>query len=361
MIIKSMSRKHPTFAQLIDYIEGESKLQSREYSIYHNTYTRKTDQLTSEFEENARHLKQRKNGVYLYHEVVSITRTQHIAENEQKSILKCIVESYIQARGKNNLAYAVLHEDTDNLHFHIVMSSNEAGNHHRKRLSKEQFSDIQNRLEAWVLKEYPNLEQKAVFHKNQTREERAEREAKRDQKAQLSNKGEELKRRGGKTSIRDEVQECLTDIFQTVTNPREFTDRMEQAGFTLYTRGQTHGVTDRDGNKYRLARLGLAEAWESLNKRMMEALEEERKATMRHTKTEPANARHQEAKTAPSQEPPEPAQKEAKQEHEPRPHAEQDPITTEAEKRLVEMRAYRSKQATKTQSVAEHHSKNQGS
>ena len=229
MIIKSMSRKHPTFAQLIDYIEGETKLQSREYSIYHNTYSRKTDQLKKEFEENARHLKQRKNGVYLYHEVVSITRSQHIAENEQKSILKCIVESYIQARGKNNLSYAVLHEDTENLHFHIVMSSNEAGSNTRKRLSKEQFADIQTQLEAWVLREYPALEQKAVFHKNQTQEERAEREAKRDQKSQLSNKGEELKRRGGKASIRDDVQERLTDIFQTATNPQEFTERMEKA------------------------------------------------------------------------------------------------------------------------------------
>lgn len=35
MIIKSMSRKHPSFAQLIDYIEGEAKLKSRAFSIHH--------------------------------------------------------------------------------------------------------------------------------------------------------------------------------------------------------------------------------------------------------------------------------------------------------------------------------------
>lgn len=343
MIIKSMSRKHPSFAQLIDYIERESKLKSRNYSIHHNTYSRNSEALKREFEENSKYLQARKNGVYLYHEVVSITRSQHLAKDEQKDILKRITESYIQARGKNNLAYAVLHEDTDNFHFHIVLSSNEVGTSTRKRLSKEQFSEIQTQLEAWVLREYPQLEQQAVFHKNQTEAERADREAK---KSHLSNNGEQLKRRGGRTSIRDDVQERLADIFSNARDPRHFADLMQEAGFTLYTRGQSHGVTDRDGNKYRLNRLGLAEAWQTLDARMSHVMKEaqEKVSQMqgKDTQQEPKN-RHGHEATATPQQATDPASL----------HTEYDPITAEAEKRLAEIKAHRAKQAT-TEQQARH-------
>lgn len=280
MIIKSMSRKHASFAQLIDYIEGEAKLRSRKYSVFHNTYSRTTDRLKAEFMENSEHLRYRKNGVFLYHEVVSITRTQQIDEDQQKTALKQIVEEYLSHRGKHNLAYAVLHEDTEHLHFHIVMSANEAGERDRMRLSKQKFAEIQTNLEAWVLEKHPELEQKAVFYKNQTAEERekkAEAKAKgkheTSQKTHLSNKGEELKRRGGKTSIRDDMQEKLADIFTTATDPRHFADLLEKAGFKLYQRGQQYGVTDSQGKKYRLNKLGLSEAWGKFEAKMMEKLQ----------------------------------------------------------------------------------------
>lgn len=332
MIIKSMSRKHPSFAQLIDYIERESKLKSRDFSIHHNLYSRDRDRLKEEFAENARHLRFRKNGVYLYHEVLSITRSRHIEEAEQKAILNTIVQEYLKARAKNNLAYAVLHEDTDNLHFHIVLSANEVGDSNRKRLSKAQFADIQTSLEKWVLETHPELEQKAVFHKNQTADERAEREAK---KSHLSNRGEELKRRGGKTTERDDLQERLADIFETATDPRHFSDLMDDAGFTLYTRGQTHGVTDRDGNKHRLNRLGLSEAWQALDQRMTETMRATKQATERPTEDTPQHHATQPPGATPR---PQDERKEAhKTAHE-----------AEAEQRLAEMKATRAKQSTTT-------------
>lgn len=391
MIIKSMSRKHPSFAQLIDYIEGEAKLKSRAFSIHHNTYSRDTESLKREFEANARHLRARKNGVYLYHEVVSVSRTQHLTEDEQKTILKAITQSYIEARCKRNLAYAVLHEDTHNFHFHIVMSANEVGAESRTRLSKAQFADIQTRLEAWVLKEYPELEQKAVFHKNQTQAERSEREAKRQH---LSDKGEQMKRRGAKTDKRDQVQERLTDIFETATDPRHFADLMKKEGFTFYTRGKTHGITDREGNKYRLARLGLAEAWQRLDEKMNSYIHAERSKQGEHdrqdakptpeVKTTPPldEARADRTKTQSTtdtgqeKKPPSTLEvvgyefltgklheawhgdqtkhtegKETKTDRTTH-TTEQDPIQSEAEKRLAEMKAIRAKRAAKQQQQA---------
>jgi hypothetical protein len=337
MIIKSMSRKHPSFAQLIDYIEGEAKLKSRHHSIHHNLYSRDRERLKEEFVENARHLRHRKNGVYLYHEVLSMTRSHALTEDEQKARLQSIVQEYLNARAKNNLAYAVLHEDTDNLHFHIVLSANEAGDTDRKRLSKAEFAGIQTSLEQWVLAHHSELQQKPVFHKNQTNAERAEREAKRQH---LSDKGEQMKRRGAKPDRRDQVQERLADIFETATNPRHFAELMDKAGFALYTRGKTHGITDRDGNKYRLARLGLAEAWQKLDEKMSSYIHAER--------TKHDESARQEAKPTPENTT-RPRAEERANRTATKTSTEQDPIQTEAEKRLEEMKAIRAKRAEKQQ------------
>ena len=273
MIIKSMSRKHASFDQLIDYIESERKLKSKQFSIFHNTYNRDSEKLKAEFRENAEYLKFRKNGVYLYHEVISITRTQNIDEDQQKAILQKIVMEYLQMRARKNLAYAVLHEDKkDNLHFHIVISANEAENTTRKRLSKADFAEIQTRLEKWVLESYPQIEQKAVFYPNQTDQEREERE----QKAHISNKGAELKRRAGKTSTRDQMKATLESIFENARDGRHFTELLEKENLKIYQRGKQHGVIDQDGTKYRFSTLGLAEDWEALDKRMMENLQQQK-------------------------------------------------------------------------------------
>ena len=333
-----MSRKHASFAQLIDYIEGEAKLRSRKYSVFHNTYSRSTDRLKAEFMENSEHLRYRKNGVFLYHEVISITRahqSQQIDEDQQKAALKQIVEEYLHHRGKHNLAYAVLHEDTEHLHFHIVMSANEAGERDRVRLSKVQFAEIQTNLEQWVLEKHPELEQKAVFHKNQTEAERQQRQDKKDHakadKAHLSKAGEELKRRGGKTSIRDEMQEKLADIFTTATDPRHFADLLEKAGFKLYQRGQQYGVTDSQGKKYRLNKLGLPEAWDKLEAKMMEKLQGKDAHNV-----EPGATRKDEPDT----------RTQAKTTHADQP--EQTPIEAEEKRRLDEITALRAERAKKS-------------
>ena len=59
MIIKSMSRKKPTFQQLIEYLEKEDHTKS----IYHNFYAppRGAEALAFEFKKNAQLLPKRKN------------------------------------------------------------------------------------------------------------------------------------------------------------------------------------------------------------------------------------------------------------------------------------------------------------
>ena len=307
-----MSRKHPSFDQLIDYIESERKLKSANFSIYHNLFSKSSDQIKQEFQNNSQYLKFRKNGVYLYHEIISITRNRNISEDEQKRILQNIITEYLKARAKNNLAYAVLHEDKkDNLHFHIVISANEAQTEKRTRLSKSNFSEIQTRLEKWVLETYPQLEQTAVFHQNQTPEQQQAREAQRNQKAHLSNKATELKKRTGKTSERDHIKETLESLFENARDGQHFTELLEKENFKLYQRGKQFGIIDqRDQtnqehttthNKYRFSTLGLTEAWEALDKKMTDNLKQRGNTTF-DTKQTSQQKTEQQATTRNTQE-----------------------------------------------------------
>ena len=77
MIIKSMSRKEPSFGQLIKYIERETG--NERYRFRHNVFARDPNRICAEFEQNAQLLKQRKGGVYLYHEIISITRAEDLS------------------------------------------------------------------------------------------------------------------------------------------------------------------------------------------------------------------------------------------------------------------------------------------
>lgn len=120
-----MSRKEPSFAQLISYIERGASQPS--WRIRHNLLVRDPDAIRTEFEQNADFLARRKNGVFLYHEIISITRARGVSDELQKSRLREIAERYIAERCPENLVFGNLHDDTaHSLHYHLIISANPA-------------------------------------------------------------------------------------------------------------------------------------------------------------------------------------------------------------------------------------------
>lgn len=243
MIIKSMSRKQATFGQLVDYMEDGR--QDKKYTLKHNLYASKPQKIKEEFEENARFVAKRKNGVYMYHEVLSITKSSSLTDDQQKEILREIAIEYIGNRANNNLAYAVLHDDKkDNLHYHFLISSNEVHDSKKHRLSKQDFDKFKKNLETRVLSKYPELEQKEIINKTS--------------KEKLSNKGAELKRRTGKTNQRDSVKDRLKTVFSSSKDKQSFFDNMSNEKLEIYVRGNNIGVIDKEtGRKHRLKSLGM--------------------------------------------------------------------------------------------------------
>ena len=59
MIIKSMSRKVPSFGQLIEYMSDIDK-SDEQYNIYQNIYARNSEDIEQEFKQNAETMFKRK-------------------------------------------------------------------------------------------------------------------------------------------------------------------------------------------------------------------------------------------------------------------------------------------------------------
>jgi len=233
-----MSRKVPSFGQLLGYIDREAGGEA--YTLRHNLRGRDHHSIEQEFSRNADLLQQRRGGVFLYHEIISISRAQGLAAELQKVRLLEIVQEYIAARCPENLVYGGLHQDKDHsFHFHLMVSANRANDPKRLRLDKQQFRDIQVRLEAHVLQTFPELEQKLAIGKRSDRK--------------LKQAEVELERRTGKRPERDPVLSRIRDALQVSIDHDSLRSALGRENLELYIRGKNLGVIDLEtGKKHRL-------------------------------------------------------------------------------------------------------------
>lgn len=160
-----MSRKEASFGQLYDYVTRSQDNDAR-FHYYHNFLRLDAESIVTTFKDNAQLLPKRKNGNYLYHEVLSITRAKHLSETQQKKILHHIAHQYIQRRAGDCLVFGGIHDEKDNnLHYHLIISANKVGENKRYRLKKAEFDTIKKELELYVLERYPELEQQKLISK----------------------------------------------------------------------------------------------------------------------------------------------------------------------------------------------------
>ncbi len=119
--------------------DGSSR--NSEYDYFsHNVYSRKDKDIVTEFVVNSRKVKARKNGNYLFHEVIAITKSKQLTLEQEKERLFDIVRNYVDMRCKQNLVVGYLHDEKDNnVHFHLMISSNELDAFKNQRLTRTNF------------------------------------------------------------------------------------------------------------------------------------------------------------------------------------------------------------------------------
>lgn len=254
MIIKSLSRKTPSFASLYDYIHR--KADDAAVLAWNLPVADDREAVVSAFMENARELPRRKNGNVLYHEIISVPRKEHLSLEQQKDALHEAVLYYLQERAGYLLGYGKLHVEQLHLHVHLMLSSNEIGSSRRFRLSKARFAAIQKEVERYLLQQYPELEEKPVYScAHET--------------LPCSEKEYQYAKRTGQLTQKMRIKEKLQRIFSARLTEEEYQTVLASEGFTLYPRGQNVVVTDGK-SKYRLKSLGLEEEYRTMVARCAE-------------------------------------------------------------------------------------------
>jgi hypothetical protein len=257
MIIKSMARKSPSFKQLIEYMQKEKGESLLFNNLYANEKT-KTDDLIKIFEDNSKLVPNRKNGNYLYHEMISFEKN-NLEKEQLIPIFYDIAKLYIEERAQHNLTYCVIHHDTNNVHMHLCISANEIGTPKKTRLSKAKFSSIQKNIENYVLEQYPQLGQSKIYNKKRNRE-----------KLKTSSKEQEYVKRSKKLSYKEELKITLHRIFEEAQSHEKLIELLQKNNLDLYTRGEAVGVVNKDQNnrKHRLKTLGVLDHYSATNKRL---------------------------------------------------------------------------------------------
>ena len=247
-----MSRKSASFGQLLNYLNRDPHPDSA--VIAHNLNTVENDlaNIEAEFRQNACYLPRRKNGVALYHEILSFSAHDQVAPE----IALDLGQEYLRLRAPEALAYGRVHGDKAALHLHLMISGNLIGSRKKLRLTKKEFTQVKRDLEAIQRERYPELAHSLV-HTAQKRE-RLKQSRGETERARRQRHG---KRR--QPSEKERVRAICREQLVVAASEHDFKQRLEAQGLCLYSRGQTKGLLDKGaGKKYRLKTLGVGEDYE---------------------------------------------------------------------------------------------------
>ena len=234
MILKSLSRKTASFGQLAGYMSETGYMNTEKsdqrFEVFHNCFAQSADDIAAEFYENSQHLPKRKNGNYLYHEILSITVEDGVDREKAKEALRELALEYIGERAPNNMVYGALHDDhSDHIHYHLMISANERGSDKRYWISSKKLDGIKRDIEKKCLAEHPELKQQAVMT------------ASNDEK-KLSRKAAEQKRRAGKLERQDYARKLIFEAITHTTSMEAFEAKLAEKNAGYYIRGKTRGV-----------------------------------------------------------------------------------------------------------------------
>lgn len=198
MIIKSLSRKTNSHHQLVHYIftDKEGQVDERQFTIMRGIYTDldKEDMQASleavgdEFVENMGYSKERKNGVTMYHEVLSFDPL--VSDKINKDMLKDITEQYIEKRAENALVLARPHFDAEHIHVHLMISANQQRSAKRSRISLKEFEECKAHTRAYQKEKYPEISPTKELQLGQKQYKEYWRRA--DKKAQMKQAGKSI-------------------------------------------------------------------------------------------------------------------------------------------------------------------------
>ncbi len=231
MVIKSLSRKSETFKQLFDYInKNAEENQKLEFNLRFN------QSFLSQFIENNKFRLKRKNGIVLYHEILSFdARDKDIKQEE----ILFLAYKWLDLRAPKALSYGVIHTHQDNIHIHLMISANEIRSKKKIRLSQMEFNTVKKELEKIQIEKYPHMKH-SICQQNKSR------------KKNIYDKEFQIEKNGKRISQKN----ILKDIIKKAVSKENFTKYLKKHDIEIYKRSKNNGIFFKN-KKYRFATLGF--------------------------------------------------------------------------------------------------------
>ena len=283
MILKSMSRKEPSFGQLAAYMSDEKS--DRAFDLHHNLFARDPGTIAQEFETNAQRLGRRRGGNYLYHEILSIDTRECGQSRDVREQLRLLALEFVQKRCPRNIVYGALHCDhAEHLHYHLMISANERGDAKRLRLTKAEFDVAKREIERSARTNYPELKQTEILASSpQEKQERRE--------TRESRNAQEMQKRGARLTKTEALAQELRAILAYANSQPELDRLLKEKGFTFYERGKHCGVrpipvegATKGRKAYRFATLGIEAEYAGFVERVAPVIEPEAEEDVRAEK-----------------------------------------------------------------------------
>lgn len=267
MIVRSLSSKYYRFKQLLNYFFKLPKEQRGKDPIIHNLFLRHSYDLREVerlFLENTQHIKKKKsNSVLLFHEIIAFSPldTPYLTDG----ILQDIAATYLEKRAKNALAYGVIEKESDkHIHIHLLISGNIRNSEKKLTLSTSQFQQIKQELQEYTRAMYPQLKHSYVEHRDFNKQTQYGRE-----KIRLTTKEQHRDKRLTadkkiEPSRKEIARGAVLESLDQAENLEHCKQLLQTKGFMVYQRGQTLGIIDQKGYKYRFSSLGVQPSFERI-------------------------------------------------------------------------------------------------
>lgn len=246
MIVKIKTHKRPKFDYVLRYmLEDKSRLldNGKPFIITHNMKGKTIDGWVKQFREleKGRTRKRRKDGIMLYHEILSWGRGE---KNLTPEKLEKMIRRYIKLRNPNAGYVVCVHADKQHLHAHICTAAIDRSGMNM-RLSRKDLAELKKNIQQYQEREFPELTKSVVRHG---------RKGKR-----VSEKEQQYKRRTGKVSQREFVRRMVELCYSKAKFTEDFYARLKKQGMETYVRGgKVYGVVF-GGRKFRFKKLEVDE------------------------------------------------------------------------------------------------------
>ena len=256
------------FLRLTAYMDRGIEAGEGEAVLWHNFYgseVSSTEEIIATFEANAALLAERKNGNVLYHEILSFSAGHQLKREELLRMIADVGQEYLRERASGQLAYGVVHLETDHAHLHLMISANRVNDSRRVRLSRKEFAEAQKATERYAITRYPELQQTVIYDKPKEKQQTRERvKATVNEQAMQEHRG-----------IRARKIDLAAKLHAALEQARDFEELANwcrKEGIRFYERGKTIGiiVTEPGGNerKHRLETLGVLPHYQITNERL---------------------------------------------------------------------------------------------